>query len=295
MNIFKQLFRVAVANLFLSCSRCFECGLYNTNMGSSFDLRDVSRSPDEPSYIANPTSPCSINVQQSNFTYMFNICGVLAAGLPVTCSSLSDIRKAAAVRVDSSTNPSECVIAGLYSETSSKVQLLDQDDPTKGISVIYYGDYCRDPPSVQMKFVINMECSDKLNPLPTQAYESGHCEHKITIPSIYGCPLECPVTSRRLCGGNGHCHYDTDVGSAKCFCNEGYYGADCSSSSDKTDFMSGYTSALMGLIVTLLVIIGVLVGGVVVLVRQISAFKEDVENYRALQDDDNNATREIVL
>lgn len=289
------MLKYATFTAILTTICCFECGFYNTNMGSSFDLRDLSRSPDEPSYIiSNPISPCSIN-DQKNKTYMFNICGVLASGIPTSCLLLNDIRKAAAVRIDSSSNPPECVIAGMYSETASKVQLIDQDDPTKGLAIIYYGDYCSDPPSVQRKFIINMVCTDKLNPLPTEAYESAHCEHTITIPSIYGCPLECPVVSRRLCAGNGHCHYDGDKGSAKCFCNDGYYGPDCGSFGDSSDVISGYTSALMGLIVTLLVIIGVLVGGVVVLVRQISAFKEDVENYRALQDDDNNQTREIML
>ena len=44
-----------------------------------------------------------------------------------------------------------------------------------------------------------------------------------------------------------------------------------------------YSPALLGLIITLFVIICILIASVLYMVRQISAYKEDMANYQALQ------------
>lgn len=62
----------------------------------------------------------------------------------------------------------------------------------------------------------------------------------------------------------------------------GYTGADCASK-ESTSTQLNYSPALLGLIITLFVIIVVLVGSIVYMVRQISAYKEDMANYAALQ------------
>ena len=113
---------------------------------------------------------------------------------------------------------------GKYNEASTKVELLDQEDPTKGMALTYHGAYCVD--GTQRQFRIELQCADKLSPVPTHALEYEHCVYTITMPSVYGCPLECPVANRELCGGNGHCAYDDDKSSARCFCNKGM--SDCS-------------------------------------------------------------------
>ncbi len=62
----------------------------------------------------------------------------------------------------------------------------------------------------------------------------------------------------------------------------GYTGADCTQTTETTTTLN-YSPALLGLIITLFIIICVLVGSILYMVRQISAYKEDMANYHALQ------------
>jgi hypothetical protein len=170
----------------------------------------------------NPIFLKLIQVEQ-NFTYMFNVCGAVPSGIPDKCKALAGSNSAGAVQINTrgtyDASDDYCYLVGTYSESSTKVQLLDQLDPTKGIKVSYYGSYCAD--STQRQFNIEVGCADKLNPVATHALEYSHCVYTITMPSVYGCPLECPVSNRHLCAGNGHCAYDDDKGGARCFCNTG--------------------------------------------------------------------------
>ena len=154
---------------------------------------------------------------------MFNVCGAVSTGIPKKCQALSDVGTAAALQINTrgtyDSSDDYCYVVGKYSEASTKLELLNQQDPTKGVRLTYAGDYCSN--GDQRKFMIEMSCADKLNPVPTHALEYKHCEYTITMPSVYGCPLECPVSNRHLCGGNGHCAYDDDKGAARCFCNNG--------------------------------------------------------------------------
>ena len=109
---------------------------------------------------------------------------------------------------------------GYYNEDQTSVRLLDERDPSKGLKISYKGDYCNG--GKQRMFNVELSCTDKLNPIPTHAYELAGCEYTVYMPSVYGCPLECPVANRQLCGGQGHCSYDLDSKAAHCFCNRGY-------------------------------------------------------------------------
>jgi hypothetical protein len=113
-----------------------------------------------------------------------------------------------------------CYLAGKYTDSSTTLDLLDHYDPTKGLVLTYFGDVCKST-GTQRQFRIEMSCSDKLAAVPTSALEVKTCIYAVTMPSVYGCPLECPVSNRRLCAGNGHCSYDDDTNSAHCFCNQG--------------------------------------------------------------------------
>jgi hypothetical protein len=226
---------------------------------------------------------------------MFNICGAVASGIPSACATLTGLNKAGALQIDTRvlSDPSDdyCFLAGVYGDSTTKVALLDQEDPSKGISVTYFGAYCHTP-MVQRKFRIELQCADKLSPIPTSALEYEHCSYTVTMPSVYGCPLECPVADRALCGGNGHCSYDVDKGAARCFCNHGlfpdlfppvtssagYRGSACTERGSEEEELN-YSPVLFGLIITLFVIIGLLVVGIYFMIRQMAAFKEDITNY----------------
>lgn len=73
----------------------------------------------------------------------------------------------------------------------------------------------------------------------------------------------------------------------------GYTGADCSQK-EYNDTQLNYSPALLGLIITLFVIIIVLVGSIVYMVRQISAYKEDMANYAALQSSSHGDESAVV-
>lgn len=200
-------------------------------------------------------------VVEQNFTYSFNVCGTVTGGVPHACATMDGLSKAGALQVDqrvlSDANDDYCFVVGEYSERSTTVELLDQEDPTRGLALTYYGSYCHTP-AVQRKFRVELICADKLSPIPTHALEYEHCAYTVTMPSVYGCPLECPVSNRHLCAGNGHCAYDHDRGGARCFCNRGFGGAACAQAQDEEAL--NYSPALLGLIITLFVIIGLLVG-----------------------------------
>ncbi len=162
---------------------------------------------------------------EQNYTYLFNICGTVPGDyVPRNCRGISGVSSAAALQVNKRGTADEkddyCYLVGGYSEITSTMTLLNHDDPTKGLKLSYSGDYCKGSASPR-KFQIELECADKLNPVPLHAFELAPCEYTISMPSVYGCPLECPVANRRLCGGNGHCAYDEDKASARCFCNNG--------------------------------------------------------------------------
>lgn len=154
---------------------------------------------------------------------MFNVCGAVSGYLPDACKTVSNVNTAGALQINRrgtvETSDDWCYVAGQYSSSTTKVALLKNDDPTKGITVSYFGNPCSN--GKQRQFNIELSCADKLSPVPLHALEYEACVYTISMPSVYGCPLECPVANRHLCGGNGHCSYDTDKLSARCFCNKG--------------------------------------------------------------------------
>ena len=260
------------------------CTRYDSNMGATFDLSDLVRSHDESSYVVEDGDiPCT-TFKEKNYTYMFNVCGPVTSGVPAVCRRKQGVNAAGALQIDKNlllNDPIDdyCYVVGSFS-TSSQLQLLDTDNPTKGVGLTYYGDYCKSPVE-QRRFVIELVCTDKLNPSPSHVYEVHHCTYKAIIPSVYGCPLECPVSNRHLCGGNGHCYYDDDLGSSRCFCNRGYSGDDCMERYDEMN-NSKYSPVLLGLTVTLFGIVLVLIVSIAFMIKQIAAYKDDLTNYKVL-------------
>eukprot|EP00606_Chrysophyceae_sp_TOSAG23-5_P001518 GSChrysophyteH2.ASY1.ANO1.1628.1 assembled CDS len=261
-------------------------------MGATFDLTELQRSAGQPSYkIEDGDIPCTPNVE-SNYTYSFNVCGAVTGYVEEECSiNLGDkLRTAGALQVNKRGTENElddwCFVVGYYNQEQTSVHLLDPNDPTEGIMVSYNGDYCNG--GKQRKFNIELQCTDKLNPVPTHAYELSGCEYTVYMPSVYGCPLECPVANRALCGGQGHCAYDNDKKGARCYCNHGYSGDDCTADGAAADEQLNYSPALLGLIITLFIIVALLVMGVFTMIKQVSAYRDDVANYQVLKGGDED-------
>jgi hypothetical protein len=201
-------------------------------------------------------------------------------------------------------------MAGVYDSVKfpTTLTLLNSNDPTGGLKLTYSGDYCLGS-NTPRKFQIELACADKMNPVPLHAYELAPCEYTISMPSVYGCPLECPVSNRHLCGGNGHCAYDDDKASARCYCNHGmvlllaffilfshfslhflgHFGSDCSQTSSTSTSLN-YSPALLGLIITLFIIVVLLIAGIVFMVKQMKAYQEDLANYQVLKGSEDDST-----
>jgi hypothetical protein len=222
---------------------------------------------------------------------VFNVCGTVGKGLPPQCGSTAGLNIAGAVQIDitklaDGEEKDYCRVVGDYTEQSFAVDLLEHSDPTKGIKLKYMGgEQCAN--GERRRFEIDLVCADRLNARPSHSYELSHCAYTATIPSVYGCPVECPVGNRALCSGNGECSYDIDKHAARCYCYHGFSGNDCADKGDiSTDL--NYSPALLGLIVTLAIIITLLVAGIVLMIKQVQAFKEDMTHYQMLRGDGEN-------
>ncbi len=110
-----------------------------------------------------------------------------------------------------------------------------------GVTLFYAGgDNCADPFNasnfVPRAIALNFQCYDSYGFLPKfdTILENVQCTYNAMIKSRVGCPLECKRGGplNRVCSANGICGYDMTNSYAKCFCNAGYSGADCTVQGD---------------------------------------------------------------
>ena len=165
--------------------------------------------------------------------------------------------------------------------------LINSQDPSQGLQLTYTGgQQCNHGGMPFRQVTLMFGCSTTQIPTPTVANEPSHCHYVVEMNSVFGCPLECPLggADRELCGGHGLCGYDKTNKAPKCFCDTGYAGIDCSTAAD--DSGSGGNGAIIGLLVTLLLVAVVL--GVVLffVVRMLKAYRQDAHNYMAMHNQD---------
>ncbi len=67
----------------------------------------------------------------------------------------------------------------------------------------------------------------------------------------------------------------------------GYTGADCSKTASEESL--NYSPALLGLIITLFIIVCALAAGLLFMVRQLAAYKEDMAHYEVLRGEDESS------
>ena len=115
-------------------------------------------------------------------------------------------------------------------------------NPAHGVRMQYTGgDWCAPaglPPSAR-SMALDFICYDQPGLIQSQdaVFEDITCGYHALLYSRLGCPRECPLARKpsapfgqsRVCGGQGLCDYDTDKGLARCFCDQGWGGADCTS------------------------------------------------------------------
>ena len=300
MNIIILIFIFILFNCCIFQITSFiNCIQYDSQHGATFDLENMVRSANELSYIVEDGNiPCSHHTEK-NYTYIFNICGVVEKGIPVACNSLKGLDIAGAIQIDNNDTPNDptddtCRVVGDYTQSTFDIKLYDQNDPTKGLELSYLGGEKCSHGNMNRRFVMNILCDETLASRPSHIYELSHCDYTATIPSAFGCPLECPVANRAICGGQGQCAYDTDARKARCFCYHGYKGNDCNDKTGSGEDLN-YSPALLGIIITLFIVVAALVIGIVLMIRQMQAFKDDMSHYQVLRGDEMELSDTTVV
>jgi hypothetical protein len=76
-------------------------------------------------------------------------------------------------------------------------------------------------------------------------------------------------------------------------CVTGYTGSDCSKKTSEESL--NYSPALLGLIITLFIIVCALAAGLLFMIRQISAYKEDMAHYQLLLQGQEESSHGVVV
>lgn len=261
---------------------------WDSYMGANFDLSPLSRS-DADYIVTDGDIPCTPTVEK-NYTYVFNVGhDVLSTDRPAQCTN---VPQAPAIQYNPAYSAGECYSLG----TSAAFSLIDATDPSKGVQLKYSGgQQCNHNPGnpgvpLYRSVTLIFTCQDVAFPSPQIAFEPSHCAYTVEMPTYYGCPVECPIggEERRLCSGHGLCGYDQSNKDAKCFCDTGFGGADCSTAVDASSSGSG-NGAIIGLLVTVL-LIAVAMGVILFfVVRMLRAYRQDAHNYMAMHQEDLGA------
>jgi hypothetical protein len=169
----------------------------------------------------------SMDSIERNYTYVFNICSNVGH-VPEFC----DPTPAPAYQV--SEENAQCFRLA-NDPTDAEWALIDPANPTTGISMTYKGgDQCGNS-NKDRSLKISMLCSTEegMSEFDSERVIEDHCEYSMTVNTLFGCPLECPVgANRQLCTGHGFCGMDDDHNKPQCFCYSGWYGDACEIQAD---------------------------------------------------------------
>lgn len=245
--------------------------------GANYDLQPLTVSDaSQTSYlIVDGDIPCTAETEPT-FSFLWNFCAdITSASYPGIC--VGEGAAAAIQYIDRADGYQECEVIGHYDPLRDDTEFsLLKGDPSKGVTLKYlYGDRC--PSGVLRSTTINVHCANT-HAITLSALEPESCQYVVEMQSMYGCPLECPITSNGLCNSHGHCHYDTTVKAPYCYCNEGYTGPDCSGGSSSSSSTSGTYQAELGILIFLMIVLILLVGFVVYTLYRVTVFRQDQQN-----------------
>lgn len=266
--------------------------------GTSFDLRPLmidSKSSTPCPRLIDGDIPCTPEVEPS-YGYVWNFCAdVTRDSLPDDCSLQG--KTGVVLQYNTEDEGMFCHILAHYNDETDYVQynLLDSRDPTKGVSLTYPpGEACTTG-SGPKSATVDVVCAN-VPSIVVSAQEPTTCHYHMVMKSYYGCPTSCPITGNGLCDSHGHCALDSVNHKAYCFCNEGYYGSSCdSTSAPKQETYDGY-SVQVGFLVALLLTALALTGGLVYMGMQIKNFREQQigSYYKSLAGSENEMVETTV-
>lgn len=231
---------------------------------ATFDLSNLYLEDKATPYMANDTYRFAQDLKRP-FTYFFNVCGDVAEPDEVElCHTNFGGKTAAAYQHipgnDQNKGEHECYSLGRAEAPEWKY--IDGDNAAVGVQLKYtQGSACRDAAEEEKErsFIIELACVHEATALPfiSTVYENDLCEYKVTMESIYGCPMECHTPSHdKVCAGHGICAMDTGTHQARCFCNAGFDGETCeglTTAVPKPQSSTHILSVLTGFVVVLLI------------------------------------------
>ncbi|KAK8810730.1 hypothetical protein WA158_007305 [Blastocystis sp. Blastoise] len=223
-----------------------------------------------------------------NFTYVFNICGTVK-NVPkdgsvngTTCDKYKGLTKLyAAYQV--ANNHALCL--SLHDGEAGHWGLLDTTDPSVGITYSYTGGDDYGCGGVKRAFELDLYCHDSSYNLPDKnpIVETHGCYYVLTTNSVYGCPSECGIGDRKLCGGNGVCKFDKDTRSPHCYCYSGYWGSSCMNEGEEQ--AEGFTETTWALVVVFCFLVLTELG-VLCMWKRVSGLRLDPAAYKNMMIDD---------
>jgi hypothetical protein len=224
--------------------------------------------------------PCTPETEPT-YSFLWNFCAdITTASYP---NGICAGKTGAAIQyLDRSDGYQECEVIGHYDplRDDTYFSILNELDPSKGLSMKYlYGDKC--PNGILRSATIEVECANTKS-VVLSALEPEECQYHVTMQSMYGCPLECPITANGLCNSHGHCAYDTAAKVPYCYCNQGYGGPNCAKLDSSAGSGSGSYNAELGLLIVLLFILVILVGFVAYTVFRVTEFRKAQSSYAQL-------------
>ncbi len=272
--------------------------------GASFDLTGLL---DKTFVVTGGDIDCT-NVIEQDYSYAFNPCGTvdaatLGGGAASACTAATSGGTATVLQYDSKAG--SCKGAGRSG--TQAWSLAEASDRSKGVKISFTTkgqghkdtDFCNTN-GVYRKTDIKILCDETATGAPnaadftvTEPEGPKGCAYEIIMHSAAGCPTQCGRSSDgKVCGGHGLCLTDTGMSSdatddtARCFCNNGWGGDDCSSGGDADHNAVGSDmgGAIALLVVLFLLMLGL--GGVLWnLMKQVKGYRDDTANYLAIQED----------
>lgn len=160
--------------------------------GAHFNLKPLILSSNEKSYyIKDGDIPCTTNIEEPAYSYTWNLCSPVSdVSVPDACKKLG---KSSAVALQYMQNPgfdlTDCYVIGKYDAANDDLsyKLLDDKDPTKGLSITYAaGDRCNVVGNMRTT-TIDVVC-DNVDTRIVSALEPSTCEYHLVMKSYHGCP-----------------------------------------------------------------------------------------------------------
>eukprot|EP01041_Mallomonas_annulata_P013620 gene13620-28920_t len=158
--------------------------------GVNFDLRPLTRFHEYDSYyIRDGDIPCTPEIEPS-YSYLWNICADVT-NIPAVCSNQTKIG-AVLQYLDGKDEEHLCHVIGKYENGNNdiKMLLLDETDPSKGVSLTYpSGEKCESNSGTSSRTAtIDIQCSNVRSTI-LSATEPSPCHFHLIMKSYFGCPL----------------------------------------------------------------------------------------------------------